>query len=100
MCAEFSELTEGLEKLTLHTDELEKDTEVYYRIMEETVWHIQTAKSALESDNSVDKSLCRLTAIGGLNEVIEEISEIIELALRNTPVVQGWWQYYSIVKDQ
>ncbi|XP_021917204.1 spermatogenesis-associated protein 5 isoform X1 [Zootermopsis nevadensis] len=80
------ELNVELNNLKLSQDDDCGDDENLYRIVEGTKW---TVGSAVKKESSQDKPSCSLASVGGLQDVIEEIHEIIQLALRSSPLVQG-----------
>ncbi|KAJ9580555.1 hypothetical protein L9F63_024266 [Diploptera punctata] len=81
---DFPEIIKGFEELTIETPE---DEDIYYRVVEETRWNIKTVNSSSEEENSTERPLNRLSTIGGLDNVIEEVRKIIEVALTNTELI-------------
>jgi ATP-dependent 26S proteasome regulatory subunit len=85
------ELNVELNNLKLSQDGDCGDEVNLYRIVEGTKWNVESVGSTVEKESSQNKSTCSLASVGGLQDVIEEICEIIQLALRSTPLVQGMY---------
>jgi ATP-dependent 26S proteasome regulatory subunit len=64
-----------------------------YRIVEGTKWNVESVGSTVGKESLQNKSACSLASVGGLQDVIEEIHEIIQLALRSTPLIQGMYSF-------
>jgi ATP-dependent 26S proteasome regulatory subunit len=83
---------EAVHQLTEELNDLQLSGNLLYRIVEGTKWDVELIGSVDKRESSKNESACSLSSIGGLQNVIEEIHEIIQLALRNTPLVQGvYW---------
>jgi hypothetical protein len=65
------------------------EVNLLYRIVEGTKWNVELIGSADKKESAKNESACSLSSIGGLQNVIEEINEIIQLALDNIFLVQG-----------
>lgn len=87
------ELNVELNNLKLSPDSDCGDEVNLYRIVEGTKWNIESVCSTAENECSQNKSTSSLALVGGLQDVIEEIREIIQLALKNTPLVQGLYSF-------
>lgn len=84
------QLTEELNDLQLSADVGRgNEGNLLYRVVEGTKWNVELIGSVDKKESSKNESACSLSSIGGLQNVIEEIHEIIQLALQNTPLVQG-----------
>jgi hypothetical protein len=84
------QLTEELNDLQLSQDDgCGDEVNLLYRIVEGTKWNVELIGSADKKESSKNESACSLSLIGGLQNVIEEIHEIIQLALENIFIVQG-----------
>jgi hypothetical protein len=83
------ELTEELNYLKLSQDGNRGDeVNFLYRIVEGTKWNVESV-GPIDKKNLQSKSASSLSFIGGLQNVIEEVCEIIQLALSSTSLVQG-----------
>jgi hypothetical protein len=82
------QLTEEMNDLQL-SDGYGDEGNLLYRVVEGTKWNVELTGSVDKKESSKNESACSLSSIGGLQNVIEEIHEIIQLALQNTPLVQG-----------
>lgn len=93
-----SQLTEELHSLKLSQDgdhEHEDEVNLLYRTGEGTKWNVESAGFLDQKENSQNESNCSLALVGGLQNVIEEIREIIQLALKGSPLVQGMYCFGS-----
>lgn len=79
------QLTEELNDLQLSQDAgCGGEVNLFYKVVEGTQWNVELIGSIGKKE-----SACSLSSIGGLQNVIEEIHEIIQLALQNLFLVQG-----------
>lgn len=62
---------------------------LFYRVVEGTEWSVELIGSVDKKESAKKESSGSLSSIGGLQNVIEEIHEIIQLALQNLFLVQG-----------
>jgi hypothetical protein len=84
------QLTEELNDLQLLQDGgCGGEVNLFYRVVEGTKWNVELIGSVDKRERAKNESACILSTIGGLQNVIEEIHEIIQLALQNTFLVQG-----------
>jgi ATP-dependent 26S proteasome regulatory subunit len=84
------QVTEELNDLQLSQDGgCVDEVNLFYRIVEGTKWNVELIGSLDKKESSKNESACSLSSIGGLQNVIEEIHEIIQLALKNTSLIQG-----------
>lgn len=81
----ISELSEEVRKLTISPDVASE----FCRIVDSTKWIIESPKSCDKREDEQSISACALSSIGGLQCVIEELRDIIQLALRSASLVQG-----------
>jgi ATP-dependent 26S proteasome regulatory subunit len=61
--------------------------------VEGTKWNVESTGSVNKKESSKNESACSLSSVGGLQNVIEEIHEIIQLSLQNTSLVQGMYSF-------
>lgn len=84
------QLTEELNDLQLSQDAgCGGEVNLFYRVVEGTKWNIELIGSVDKKESANNESACSLSSIGGLQNVIEEIHEIIQLALQNVFLIQG-----------
>ncbi|XP_023716212.1 ATPase family protein 2 homolog isoform X3 [Cryptotermes secundus] len=84
------QLTEELNDLQLSQDAgCGGEVNLFYRVVEGTEWNVELIGSVDKKESAKNESVCSLSSIGGLQNVIEEIHEIIQLALQNVFLVQG-----------
>jgi hypothetical protein len=86
----FGMLAEEMHNLKLSQDGGCEDA-VFYRTVEGTKWNVESAGSLDQKESSQNDYNCSLSLVGGLQNVIEEIREIIQLALKGSPLVQGMY---------
>lgn len=65
------------------------EVNLFYRVVEGTEWNVELIGSVDKKESTKNENACSLSSIGGLQNVIEEIHEIIQLALHNVFLVQG-----------
>jgi hypothetical protein len=88
------QLTEELHNLKLSQDGGHEDeVNLLYRTVEGTKWNVESAGSLDQKETSQNESNCSLALVGGLQNVIEEIREIIQLALKGSPLVRGMYWF-------
>jgi hypothetical protein len=88
------QLTKELNDLQLSQDSgCGGEMNLFYRVVEGTKWNVELIGSVDKKGSAKNESACSLSSIGGLQNVIEEIHEIIQLALQNVFLVQGVYYF-------
>jgi hypothetical protein len=90
------QLTEELHILKLSQDGgCEDEVNLLYKIVEGTKWNVESVGALDQKGSSQNENNCSLALIGGLQKVIEELREIIQFALKGSPLVQGMYCFRS-----
>jgi len=90
------QLTEELYNLKLlHDGGCEDEVNLLYKTMEGTKWNVESMGAVDQKESSQNENNCSLALVGGLQNVIEELCEIIQFALKGSPLVQGMYCFGS-----
>ena len=90
------QLTEELHTLKLSQDgSCEDEVNLLYKTVEGTKWNVQLVGAVDQKESSQNENNCSLALVGGLQNVIEELREIIQFALQGSPLVQGMYYFGS-----
>lgn len=90
------QLTEELYNLKLSEDGgCEDEVNLLYKTMEGTKWNVKSMGAVDQKESSQNENKCSLALVGGLQNVIEELCEIIQFALKGSPLVQGMYCFGS-----
>jgi len=73
----------------------EDEVNLLYKTVEGTKWNVELVGSVNQKESSQNENNCSLALVGGLQNVIEELREIIQFALKGSPLVQGMYCFGS-----
>lgn len=92
----MGQLIEELYNLKLSQDGgCEDEVNLLYKTVEETKWNVETLGAVDQKESSQNENNCSLALVGGLQNVIEELCEIIKFALKGSPLFQGMYCFGS-----
>jgi len=76
-------------------DGCEDEVNLLYKTVEGTKWNVESVAAVDKKETSQNENNRSLALVGGLQNVIEELREIIQFTLKGSPLVQGMYCFGS-----
>jgi ATP-dependent 26S proteasome regulatory subunit len=73
----------------------DNEVNLLYKTVEGTKWNIESVGAVDQKESSQNENNCSLALVGGLQNVIKELREIMQFALKGSPLFQGMYGFGS-----